>query len=317
VALGVHLLRQYWTHRRLPQVHTMEFDGELFEVGETSIAVHRTAARSTRTLICVPGFLEDVRYFLSLYRDRGYELILIGNANYYSPFVPNAVETLSWESNPHSPGSIEYDAFFVAQAVQSLATTDDVVLHGHSRGGAVVLDAGRQFPDVTKQVSAVLEAPVLPQGTPAGGVPGPVVQALLRYLMPLFFAASRNISKKRLEKMPMMKPTNDRKTSFLRTLFCNTKDYATCLENVRDIGEWQKTQLHDLYENFARITVLVGQRDDVLSTKTMTASAMEGAKRNPRVSIVQTAGTNHFISLETPDVLYETLGEVIPSAPDH
>lgn len=318
IAVAFHLLRQYWTNRALPQVHATTFDGQLYRTDATTIAVQRPEGRARRTLICMPGFLEDVRYFLSLYEGRGYELILVNNANYHSPFTADEDQPLQWETNPHPVSSIAHDGFIVAQAVRHLATTDDVVLHGHSRGGAVVLDAARQFPDVMqaegKKVSALLEAPVLPQSTPAGRPQGPVVQSLTRYLMPLFFAASRNISKARLEKLPMMNPTNGRKTGLLKTIFCNTKDYATAIANVVDISEWQRTQPHELYDNYRSITVLVGERDDVLSTKTMTASATEGRARNPGVRIVQTTQTNHFITLERPELVYEALGEAESTA---
>ncbi len=312
VALAIHLFRQYWFNRQLPQVHCMESDGEFYRAGETSLAIKRPESGATRTLICFPGFLEDTRYFLSLYERRGYELILINNANYHSPFDMKDSQELSWDPNPHPPGSIEYDGFHVAQAVKQLATTDRIVIHGHSRGGAVVLDAGRQFPEImkdeTKQISALLEAAVLPQGTPAGGIPGPVRSALTLYLMPIFLGLARNISEARLLKLPMMKPTNRLKTGLLQTLFCNAKSHATCVENMRNIAEWQEKHRYDLYENYHEITVLIGERDDVLSRKAMTASAKEGAKRNPRVRVVETTETNHYISLETPNAIYEALG---------
>jgi len=317
VALAIHLYRQYWFHRQLPQLHCMKFDGEFYQAGETSLAIKRPESGATRTLICFPGFLEDMRYFLSLYERRGYELILINNANYHSPFDMKDSRELPWEPNPHQPGSIEYDAFHLARAVKQFATTDRIVIHGHSRGGAVVLDAGRQFPEImkdeTKRISVLLEAPVLPQGTVAGGKPGPVLGALTLYLAPIFLGLARNISEARLLKLPMMKPTTELKTGLLRTLFCNAKSHATCVENLRNIAEWQEKHRYDLYENYHEITVLIGERDDVLSTKAMTASAREGARRNPRVRVVETTETNHFISLETPDAIYEALGESVVS----
>lgn len=312
-ALALHLYRQYWFNRDLPQMHAMKFDGELYRVGETSIAIHRPAEGASRTLICFPGFLEDVRYFLSLYEGRGYELILINNANYHSPFDQVDVELLAWATNPHRPGSIAYDGFVVAQAVQHLATTGDIVIHGHSRGGAVVLDAGRQFPDVmkdeSKQILALLEAAVLPQGTQARGTAGPVVAAITLYLMPIVLGLMRNISRSRLAKLPMMNPNSELKMDLLVTLFCNAKNYSTCVVNARDIAEWQSLQRYGLYSGYRDISVLVGERDDVLSTETMTASAQEGCKVNSGVKVVQTRNTNHFISLETPEAIYLALGD--------
>jgi hypothetical protein len=107
----------------------------------------------------------------------------------------------------------------------------------------------------------------------------------------------------------MMTPNNTLKTDLLMTLFCNAKNYSTCIENVRNIAEWQERHFHGLYQGYRDITLLIGERDDVLNTETMTASGTEGAKRNERVRIVQTTNTNHFISLETPSAIYEALGE--------
>ena len=73
LVLAIHLFRQYWFNRQLPQVHCMESDGKFYSAGETSLAIKRPESGATRTLLCFPGFLEDTRYFLSLYERRGYE----------------------------------------------------------------------------------------------------------------------------------------------------------------------------------------------------------------------------------------------------
>ena len=319
LALAVHALHLYWLRRELPQVHSMKFDGELYRVGETCIAVERPVAGATRTVICFPGFLEDVRYFLPLYEGRGYELILINNANYYSPFDQVGVKTLSWPTNPYHTGTIAHDGFVVAYALQEFATTNDIVIHGHSRGGAVVLDAGRQFPEIMKdesrRITAFLEAAVLPQGTQANGPSGPVASAITLYLMPIVLGLLRNLPVTWFEKTPMMIPPNVLKRDLFETLFSNTKSYATCVENARDIAEWQQNQRYDLYTGYHEIAVFVGERDDVLNTKTMTASAEEGQKQNPKVEIIQTSKTNHFISLELPEAIYRALGETAAEAP--
>lgn len=316
VAIGaaLHALRQYFTYRAWPSPPTAPFDGELHRVGQTTIAVRRREG-AEQTVICMPGFLEDMRYFLDLYRDRPCELILVNNANYHCPFDETGATDLDWPANPHPATTLAHDGFILAQAAQRLATTDNVVLHGHSRGGAVVLEAGRQLPeirdgqqaDTAQSLSALLEAPVLPQGTPAGRSTGPVIQAITLYLMPVVMAASRNISEQRLTRMPMMKPTTPRKTELAKALFVNPKDYATAIQNVRDIDAWQKREGYELYESYPKIAVLVGERDDVLSTRTMTASATEGQSRNDGVRVVQTTATNHFITLERPELVVQSL----------
>ncbi len=316
IAIAIHLFRQYWFDKSLPQVHSMNFDGELFHINETSIAIKRPAGTPTKTLICFPGFLEDQRYFLSLYDeggyvDKGFELILVNNANYYSPFIQKNVTPLQWDYNPYPVGTIEHDGFIVAQVVKNLSRSNDIIIHGHSRGGAVVLEAGRQFPEFMKSdeknVTAILEAAVVPQGTMATGIPNPIIASLTLYLLPLVLGLSRNISEHRLLKMPMMQPTTAVKTHLLKTIFCNTKCYATCVENARNIADWQKQYFYDLYQNYDNVIVLIGERDDVLSVSTMKKSALEGAKLNQHVIIIETTETNHFISLENPEVVANLL----------
>ena len=312
IAIAIHLFRQYWFDKSLPQVHSMSFDGDLFHINETSIAIKRPAGTTIKTLICFPGFLEDQRYFLSLYDeggyvDKGYELILVNNANYHSPFTQKNVTQLQWDLNPYPVGTIEHDGFVVANVVKKLSHSNDIIIHGHSRGGAVVLEAGKQFPalmtDHEKNITAILEAAVVPQGTPTRGNPSPIVASVILYFLPLVLGLSRNISERRLLKLPMMKPTTAVKTDLLKTIFCNTKSYATCVENVRNITEWQKKYSYDLYKNYNNIIVLIGEKDDVLDVLTMKASAVEGAKLKQNLSIVETTATNHFISLEKPDVV--------------
>lgn len=303
---AIHAVRQHVTHRRWPAPPVSPFEGELYRVGQTTIAVRRHDA-AERTLVCMPGFLEDVRYFLEVYRDHPYDLILVNNADYHCPFDESRAHRLDWPANPHPVTTLAHDGFIVAHAAARLARTKTVVLHGHSRGGAVVLEAGRQLPsiagDAPPAVSALLEAPVLPQGTPAGRSTGPVSRAMTLYLMPLAMALSRNISEQRIARLPMMKPTTPRKTELAKALFVNPKDYATAIGNVRDIDAWQRREGYELYDGYTNLAVLVGERDDVLSTQTMTASATEGKARNAGVRIVHTSNTNHFITLERPELV--------------
>ena len=162
----------------------------------------------------MPGFLEDMRYFVDLYRDRDCELILVNNANYHSPFDLRSAEDLDWPANPHPVGTLAHDGFIVARAIERLATAPEAVLHGHSRGGAVVLEAARQgdasIATERRVAAALLEAPVLPQGRTAGPERGAAVQAITLYLMPLFLAASRNMPEKRLRALPGFGPEKTR-----------------------------------------------------------------------------------------------------------
>ena len=84
--LVLHAYREYWCRRDLPQIHTGEFTGELLKAGTTYIARRPARNQSQRTIVCFPGFLEDMRYFQALYEDHDAELILLNNANYHCPF---------------------------------------------------------------------------------------------------------------------------------------------------------------------------------------------------------------------------------------
>lgn len=304
LAVAFHFYRQYWAHRDLEKLHHAPFNGEVFIAEETTIAISRPdSTPPVKTVICVPGFLEDMRYFLDLYEGQGYELILINNASYHSPFSLENARSLGWNKNPFSPATIEYDAFFVAKAMEDLVTTSDVVLHGHSRGGAVMLEVGRQFPELVKPATALLEAPVLPQAKPAGPEPGKMRQAVTEYMLPVVFSLMRNISEKNMLRNPMMHPANPEKTELLRTIFSSQKQYRVCVENISNLVEWQRKHFHDIYDNFDDIRVLVGEKDHVLSRRAM----IESAKSRDSIKIIETKNTNHFITLEQPHYVLSEL----------
>ena len=303
--LALHLYRQYWTYRDLPQMHTHAFPGELFRVGRTYIARRPARGGSRRSIVCFPGFLEDMCYFQALYEDCDCELLLVNNANYHCPFLDLEAQPLSWPENPHALGSIEHDGFYLARIVEELARGSEIVLHGHSRGGAVVLAAGRLAPALmrSRSVSAILEAPVLPQGKTFGRSSKPIPNRLICYFMPLALGVLRRSGPGLLLKMPMMRPTNPLKTRLCHSFSASARNYSTCVVNVRDIVDWQRNNDIDLYNNYPRIAVVIGARDDVLDRATMLASAEAGAALNEGVSIVHTEDTNHFITLEQPHYL--------------
>ncbi|GAB5453225.1 MAG: hypothetical protein Hals2KO_35530 [Halioglobus sp.] len=310
--LAAHLYRTYWAHRSLPAVGSQPFDGELLRVGETYIA--RRAARngSTKTVICFPGFLEDMRYFTALYENADCELILVNNANYHCPFDAQDAQRLEWPENPFAVGTIEHDGYYLAQVIRELASGPDIILHGHSRGGAVVLEAGRQFPKLMKQgdpaISAILEAPVLPQGRMVGNGSDSLPHYLIRYFLPVVLGLSRNSGPAQLRKQPMMQPSNPLKEQICQTIYTNARSYATCVENVKSIRRWQLQHGFDLYRNFERITVVMGERDDVLDNASMLVSASVAQESYPGVSVLHTENTNHFPSLEQPHYLRELAG---------
>ena len=168
IAVIVYLLYRY--RRRLlvdecPRLNFEAFEGDVYQVGETYVARRKAAKKPKQSIICIHGFVEDMRYFTELYEDPHIELILVTNSGYHCPFSTKDLIQPEWaEANPFLPYSIEYDAFALRLAVENLATTSKVKLHGHSRGGAVVLDAMRQSPATLSKSEVILEAAVLPQG---------------------------------------------------------------------------------------------------------------------------------------------------------
>jgi pimeloyl-ACP methyl ester carboxylesterase len=307
LVLALHAYRQYWFSRDLPQVYTAEFEGDLMKVGTTYIARKPAKNNSQRTIICFQGFLEDMRYFQNVYKDEEAELIYVNNANYHCPFSTDYVVELQWPENPYGVGSIEHDAFYVGLALERLANGQEVCLHGHSRGGAVVLETGRQHPMLMKQktrpVKAILENPVVPQARVKGKGSEPIPHKIACYLLPIFFGLKRNWKKERLVSLPMMRPTNELKTELLMSIFCTARNYSACVSNVKSIYAWQRNMDYDVYENYPSLTLLIGERDDSLDRSSMLASAEKGLAINSGLTIIKTTGTNHFISLEQPEAI--------------
>ena len=303
--LALHAYRQYWARRDLPQLHTGKFDGELMKVNATYIARRSAREGCQRTIICFPGFLEDMRYFQDVYKNEDAELILVNNADYHCPFMDSEITELAWPDNPYILGTIEHDGFYMGLILERLATGTEVCLHGHSRGGAVVLETGRQYPALTssqtRPVRAILEAPVLPGARVKGKASEPLPALVISYLLPIVLGLSRNNTAEQLLKNPMMRPTNALKTDICLSLYSVARRYSTCVINAQSIVSWQGATGFDLYKHYSSLTVVIGARDSVLDRRSMLASAQQGQAQNTGLSILKTENTNHFVSLEQPD----------------
>lgn len=311
LVLAVVCYREFWARRLLKQSFFAELDGQLYRNGATYFVVRSGSSAEQKTVLCFPGFTEDMRYFQSLYQDIDAQLIVVNNADYHCAYPTDQLEELDWPTNPYSIGTIEYDAHQVGQIIKRFAATGELVVHGHSRGGAVLLEAARQHPHLVdpdqRHVEAVLEAPVLPQAF-AARVPAGLAFSLGIYVMPIFFGRARRITQEQLVKAPMMQPTTPLKTELCMALLHHPRHYATCVTNVRSIRKWQRETAVTVYQGYAKITVVIGERDDILDNDSMRASAEAGGALNPAVAIIDTAGTNHFITLEMPHYLREAAG---------
>jgi pimeloyl-ACP methyl ester carboxylesterase len=309
--VGLFCYRWYWLVKANPREFTIDFEAKIYEIGESRIAVLEGDHETSRSIICFPGFLEDIRYFIALYAEEDCQLILVNNAAYHFAIDDDNITALDCAQNPYPCGTIEYDGFHVGHILEKLATGNEVLLHGHSRGGAVVLEAGRQYPHLTRDsgryVRAVLEAPVLPGAKAAGGLSRPIAFALTKLLLPIFLGLSRKAPVERLMNQPRMQPSNPLKTEICGSIFFNPIQYATCVTNIVSIRDWQRDTSDDVYSNYDRVDVVMGARDDVLDNASMAASAERGAVLNESVNLLRTQNTSHFVTLEQPEYLRSLL----------
>lgn len=316
----VHGARSYLATRTQPALNSIPLAGVHYRVGDTSITIVPASENasgqnaSELSIVCFPGFLETPSYFIDLYGASGHELILVNNANYYHPFEQPNVQTLDWGPNPHSLGTIEHDAHWLGLVVQKLASHPTILLHGHSRGGAVVLDAGRQYPQLMsedKHTHAILEAAVVPGAWAATGKAGAAQSAITAYLLPFVFSSWRGMSEDKLAKMPMMHPSTATKTKVLKDIFKAGKQYSTLVTNMSNIAEWQDRTPDDVYSNYPRLRLVMGAKDSVLDNSSMQASGKRGEALNRGMKVVPTENTNHFVSLENPEAMRSVVKDLL------
>lgn len=301
---GVHSYRNHWLNRPQRFTAATAFDGTLYQVNHTEIIKREASATAQHTVICFPGFMENQHYFLELYAGLDVEFIALNNADYFSGLYAKTTLTPDWATlNPFEMGTIEHDAHVLCQVIEHLATCDRITLHGHSRGGAVILEAARQRPDLAARVTALLEAPLLPQARPA-----PKLERFARYgglyVFPLYMGLMRNLPTHRMINDKSHYPLTPRKREIIAGSAHLPKRYSTALRNMLNIRDWQQKTPFDLYGLFSDIRIVLPQQDDVLCRTSMAHSATQ----HPHVQIIETRDTNHFISLEQPHTMLTAAG---------
>jgi pimeloyl-ACP methyl ester carboxylesterase len=242
------------------------------------------------------GFLEDIRCFARLYGDPSIQLIALTSCGYHVPVTGAALETPAWAKAPEEPfGTIAYDAAVLVQALEHLPRSKTVRVHGHSRGGAVVLEASVLRPDLFKDVEVVLEAPVLPGAKPYAEA-GPITL----WLYPFFIAPwKRDPLGPRVA--PAFGPLDDaRKRELLSGLPFNPKRLSTFVTNLRDLQSWMRERDASVYANVRRGVALVPTMDRVLDATTMYESARRAV---PPLKVVRLEGASHFIALDRPEAI--------------
>ncbi|WP_342378138.1 alpha/beta hydrolase [Myxococcus stipitatus] len=297
ITLLVLGLRQWLLHREGPACPAEPFDGHVYRVGKALIA-ERSCAQPRATVICMHGFVSDLRYFTRHYEAADLQLILVTSCDYHPPIAQPAERPAPWARVPTEPeGTIPHDAAVLVQALEDLPRTEHIRVHGHSRGGAVVLEAARQRPDLFERVEVVLEAPVLPQGRPYAKP-----NNALLWLMPFGILLWRLAPISRHTRYMWGPLENARKRELIRAFPFNPKRVSTLVTNARDIEAWIQERDASLFQNVRRGTVLVPGQDRVLDSVSM----LESARRaEPTLDVVTLEECSHFILWDRPDAFPE------------
>lgn len=307
-AAGVAALRYWQLDRTTPNPFRYFLPMEVHAVGESYVLVRRAAGQPRLSVVCVPGFLEDVWYFRNYLIDTTVEVILVGNSDYHLPVVQAKPQVPSWaQPNPHEVGTIEYDAAVLNQALEHLVTAQRVKLHGHSRGGAVLLEAALQRLDLhehsPRELDYVLEAPVLPLGEVhplLAFAAKPVGLWLLPVLMPML----RRVPMRLIGPLLLGPPRGD-KMDIMARLWLNPRRARTVVTNVVNLVDWMHQHRTDVYQHLRGGRIIIPAKDRILSRPFMMYSAR---RAKPRLQMVETRKTYHMISQDDPTVV----GELTP-----
>ncbi|WP_166257527.1 alpha/beta hydrolase [Marinobacter salicampi] len=282
------------------------FSGRVYRIGRGAVSVRNHSGNAEQTVIGVHGFLENHCYFTQAYDSPSTELILLTCSNYHIPVNGVSLESAPWErAIKPLPATIEYDACILNQALENLPSTDNIRIHGHSRGGAVILQAVSARPELYTNVEIVLEAPVLPQGKLHALVTTmlePVSHGMWPWIIRLINSApSSAYGQTFFGKM------NPRKKQLLGKLFSATQDHLTIVRNLENLMEWMERTDASIYEQVRHGTFLIPRVDRILDRTCMLASARQSPTT---MRIVETEAPSHFITLDSNEWIpgFDSLG---------
>ena len=307
--MALHLYRHFILNKTNEALPTIPFAGDIFLLGDNVVAKKENQGSPTKTVICMPGFMETFSYYFDLYDgQQDIEVILVNNCSYHAPLCTKSAAIPDWynKRNPYQSGTIEHDAWVFSQVVIHLPTTDQVVVQGHSRGGAVVLEAVKMLRQsgqlsAAMKLSALLEAPVLPQGKARGDHAPLWMRLAMRYFMPMVFNYYRRNALAYLKFGGYKYPATDVKQNIISQYFGNPKQYHIALTNVKSIDDWFKSNGPATYDYCEDVAVMVPERDIVLDRKSMLASAESAG----HVKVIHVPRADHFISLERPEFVLD------------
>ncbi len=291
----------------IDQTYTEMFSGKVYTVGKGAVSVRNHSSTADHSVIGVHGFLCNHCYFTQSYQNPATELILLTCSNYHVPVSGPMPEPAPWEVPiKHLEATVEYDACILIQALENLPTTNRVRVHGHSRGGAVILQAVAMRPELFEHVEVILEAPALPQGKVH-----PLVSAMLEPvshgMWPWVIRLINNTPSSSYGQMFYGK-LNKRKKQLLNKLFTSTKDHLTIVRNIENLFDWMERTETSVYQHLRHGTFLIPRMDRILDRNLM----LQSAKQSPNcIRIVETDAMSHFITLD--DQKYVPELDTIPS----
>lgn len=278
----------------IEQTYTEMFSGKVYTVGKGAVSVRNHSSTADHTVIAVHGFLSNHCYFTQSYQNPATELILLTCSNYHIPVSGPMPEPAPWEAPiKYLEATVEYDACILLQALEHLPTTNRIRVHGHSRGGAVILQAVAMRPELFEHVELILEAPALP-----GGKTHPLISAVLEPvshgMWPWVIRLINNTPSSSYGQMFYGK-MNKRKKQLLNKIFTATKDHLTIVRNIENLFEWMDRADHSVYQHVRHGTFLIPKVDRILDRNLMLKSATHSPNA---LRIVETDATSHFVTLD-------------------
>jgi pimeloyl-ACP methyl ester carboxylesterase len=298
----IHLLRKRLLLQETSIKNHEDLTGDLYQVAHSIVAHVKNTGPSDKTIVCMHGWLEDYRYFTELYSSKDGDLILINSSDYHAANKNITPIKADWQKKiTYERHTIEHDASVLIQAVKSLASTDELLLHGHSRGGAVILEAIKQNQELFKNATVILEAPLLPEA-PLDKVNkrpkalNDLISYIIMYLLPFIvtwmaiFGIPNFILKS-------ISPMNERKKHLLLGMMNNHKYAKVLLDNLKNMKEWTLNNKVDLFDGIKKGYILIGSKDDVLSRSLMLKIAN---RSKDNITVIQSKNSSHFLTLDIP-----------------
>ena len=298
IGLGLVLLAVFGSYRWLLTRNTAPLpragmQAEIYPAGDGWI-IRRAAQNPLASVVVMHGFLENPLYFNRYYQDPRIELIMISSTGYQLPIASDQYPPVPWVCASQQPtGTIAADAQLINLALEHLVSSNNLRVHGHSRGGAVTLEAARQRPDLFNSAEVILEAPVLPQGRPWRPQPG-----IVRWLLPLVHLLWQRKPEAALAS-PLWGPMGSHKRELILAMPFNPVSSRVLLTNLRDLLGWMRDTGTDIYRHVQRGAVLVPARDRVLHSSAM----LDSARQAENLQIIEVPEGSHFVLLDNPEAI--------------